>query len=99
VAAIEGDPDAHIAVSGTQATNAYDGADWSRLDRVIDDFLSYDGGNQWDMHRSFAKPNAMIGFWTGYGSARFGCTKRYLDCRYPQRSSPKYLLDVLVPES
>src|SRR5215217_451452 len=67
-AAIEGDPDAHIAVSGTQATNAYNGADWSRLDRVIDDFLSYDGGNQWDMHRSFAKPNAMIGFWTGYGS-------------------------------
>ncbi|HEY0763441.1 MAG TPA: beta-galactosidase trimerization domain-containing protein [Pyrinomonadaceae bacterium] len=67
-AAIEGDPDAHIAVSGTQATNAYNGADWSRLDRVIDDFLSYDGGNQWDMHRSFAKPEAMIGFWTGYGS-------------------------------
>jgi hypothetical protein len=68
VAAIEGDRDAHIAVSGTQATNAYNGADWSRLDRVIDDFLSYDGGNQWDMHRSFAKPEAMIGFWTGYGS-------------------------------
>jgi Beta-galactosidase trimerisation domain/Beta-galactosidase len=67
-AAIEGDPDAHIAVSGTQATNAYNGADWSRLDRVIDDFLSYDGGNQWDMHRSFAKRDAMIGFWTGYGS-------------------------------
>jgi hypothetical protein len=67
-AVIEGDPDAHIAVSGTQATNAYNGADWSRLDRVIDDFLSYDGGNQWDIHRSFAKPNAMIGFWTGYGS-------------------------------
>ena len=67
-AAIEGDRDAHIAVSGTQATNAYNGADWSRLDQVIDDFLSYDGGNQWDMHRSFAKPNAMIGFWTGYGS-------------------------------
>ncbi|HEV8431258.1 MAG TPA: beta-galactosidase trimerization domain-containing protein [Pyrinomonadaceae bacterium] len=67
-AAIEGDMDAHIAVSGTQATNAYNGTDWSRLDRVIDDFLSYDGGNQWDMHRSFAKPDAMIGFWTGYGS-------------------------------
>ncbi len=67
-AAIEGDTEAHIAVSGTQATNAYNGADWSSLDRVIDDFLSYDGGNQWDMHRSFAKPNAMIGFWTGYGS-------------------------------
>ncbi|HSE25813.1 MAG TPA: beta-galactosidase trimerization domain-containing protein [Pyrinomonadaceae bacterium] len=68
IAAVEGDRDAHIAVSGTQATNAYNGADWSRLDRVIDDFLSYDGGNQWDMHRSFAKPEAMIGFWTGYGS-------------------------------
>ncbi len=67
-AVVQGDSDAHIAVSGTQATNAYDGADWSRLDRVIDDFLSYDGGNQWDMHRSFAKPDAMIGFWTGYGS-------------------------------
>jgi hypothetical protein len=67
-AVIQGDRDAHIAVSGTQATNAYDGADWSRLDRIIDDFLSYDGGNQWDMHRSFAKPDAMIGFWTGYGS-------------------------------
>ena len=67
-AVIEGDKDGHIAVSGTQATNAYDGADWARLDRVIDDFLSYDGGNQWDMHRSFAKPDAMIGFWTGYGS-------------------------------
>jgi hypothetical protein len=67
-AVVEGDPDGHIAVSGTQATNAYDGADWARLDRVIDDFLSYDGGNQWDMHRSFARPNAMIGFWTGYGS-------------------------------
>lgn len=67
-AVLEGDRDAHIAVSGTQATNAYDGADWSRLDRVIDDFLSYDGGNQWDMHRSFAKPDAMIGYWTGYGS-------------------------------
>ncbi len=67
-AVVQGDGDAHIAVSGTQATNAYDGADWSRLDRVIDDFLSYDGGNQWDMHRSFAKPDAMIGFWTGYGS-------------------------------
>ncbi len=67
-AVVQGDRDAHIAVSGTQATNAYNGADWSRLDRVIDDFLSYDGGNQWDMHRSFAKPDAMIGFWTGYGS-------------------------------
>src|SRR3989475_1030045 len=67
-AVVQGDRDAHIAVSGTQATNAYDGADWSRLDRVIADFLSYDGGNQWDRHRSFAKPEAMIGFWSGYGS-------------------------------
>ncbi|HEV2863225.1 MAG TPA: beta-galactosidase trimerization domain-containing protein [Pyrinomonadaceae bacterium] len=68
----EGDPEARIALSGTQETNAYNGADWYRLDRVIDDFLSYEGGNQWDMHRSFAKPDSMIGFWTGYGSSGIG---------------------------
>ena len=69
---VEGDPEARIALSGTQETNAYNGADWYRLDRVIDDFLSYEGGNQWDMHRSFAKPDSMIGFWTGYGSSGIG---------------------------
>lgn len=71
-AVVEGDPAARIALSGTQETNAYNGADWYRLDRVIDDFLSYEGGNQWDMHRSFAKPDSMIGFWTGYGSSGIG---------------------------
>jgi len=69
---VAGDPEGHIAVSGTQATNAYNGCDWYRLDQVIDDFLSYGGGNQWDLHRSFAKPGAMIGFWTGYGSSGIG---------------------------
>jgi len=68
-AAVAGDPDGHIAVSGTQATNAYNGCDWYRLDQVIDDFLSYNGGNQWDLDRSFAKPGSMIGYWTGYGSS------------------------------
>jgi len=62
-----GDPDGHIALSGTQVTNPWNGCDWYRLDAVIDDFLSYSGGNQWDIHRSFAKPGARIGFWTGYG--------------------------------
>ena len=71
-AVVAGDPEGHIAVSGTQATNAYNGCDWYRLDQVIDDFLSYGGGNQWDLHRSFAKPGAMIGFWTGYGSSGIG---------------------------
>jgi hypothetical protein len=65
---VKGDPDGHIAVSGTQGTGAWNGCDWYRLDQVIDDFLAYGGGNQWDLHRSFAKPGAMIGFWTGYGS-------------------------------
>jgi hypothetical protein len=64
---VAGDHDGHIALSGTQVTTPWNGADWSRLDRVIDDFLSYDGGNQWDLHRSFAKPGARVGFWTGYG--------------------------------
>jgi len=63
----EGDPDGHIALSGTQVTTPWNGCDWHRLDGVIDDFLSYSGGNQWDIHRSFAKPGARIGFWTGYG--------------------------------
>ncbi|HUL79099.1 MAG TPA: beta-galactosidase, partial [Vicinamibacteria bacterium] len=63
----EGDPDGHIALSGTQVTSPWNGCDWYRLDQVIDDFLSYSGGNQWDIHRSFAKPGAQIGFWTGYG--------------------------------
>jgi hypothetical protein len=67
-AVVEADPAGQIALSGTQVTTAYDGCDWYRLDRVIDDFLSYDGGNQWDLHRSFAKPGSMIGYWTGYGS-------------------------------
>jgi len=63
----EGDPEGRIALSGTQVTNPWNGCDWHRLDGVIDDFLSYSGGNQWDIHRSFAKPDARIGFWTGYG--------------------------------
>jgi hypothetical protein len=66
-AVLEGDPQGHIALSGTQVTTPWDGCDWHRLDGVIDDFLSYDGGNQWELHRSFAKPGARIGFWTGYG--------------------------------
>jgi hypothetical protein len=66
-AVVEGDPQGRIALSGTQVTTAYNGCDWWRLDQVIDDFLSYSGGNQWDFHRSFAKPGSRIGFWTGYG--------------------------------
>jgi hypothetical protein len=62
-----GDPEGRIALSGTQVTNPWNGCDWHRLDGVIDDFLSYSGGNQWDIHRSFAKADARIGFWTGYG--------------------------------
>jgi len=71
-AVVEGDPLGRIALSGTQVTTPWNGADWSRLDRVVDDFLSYDGGNQWDMHRSFAKPGARVGFWTGYGRRGVG---------------------------
>jgi glycosyl hydrolase family 42 (putative beta-galactosidase) len=69
------DPAGHIALSGTQVTNPWNGCDWFRLDQVIDDFLSYSGGNQWDIHRSFAKPGARIGFWTGYG--RSGAAARH----------------------
>jgi hypothetical protein len=68
----EGDPDGHIALSGTQVTGPYNGCDWYRLDKVIDHFLSYSGGNQWELHRSFAKPGSLVGFWTGYGSSGVG---------------------------
>ena len=66
-AVLEGDPGGHIALSGTQVTTPWDGCDWYRLDQIVDDFLSYSGGNQWEIHRSFAKPGARVGFWTGYG--------------------------------
>jgi hypothetical protein len=68
----EGDPDGEIALSGTQVTGPYNGCDWHRLDKVVDHFLSYSGGNQWEMHRSFAKPGSLVGFWTGYGSSGVG---------------------------
>ncbi len=71
-AVTQADPQGHIALSGTQVTTPYNGCDWYRLDKVIDDFLSYDGGNQWDLHRSFAKPGARVGFWTGYGRSGIG---------------------------
>jgi hypothetical protein len=71
-AVVEGDSEGRIALSGTQVTTPWNGADWSRLDRIVDDFLSYDGGNQWDMHRSFAKRGARVGFWTGYGRSGVG---------------------------
>lgn len=71
-AVVSTDPEGRIALSGTQATTPYNGSDWYRLDRVVDDFLSYSGGNQWDFHRSFAKPGSRIGFWTGYGRSGVG---------------------------
>jgi hypothetical protein len=66
-AVVKGDPQGRIALSGTQVSTPYNGCDWYRLDQVVDDFLSYGGGNQWDFHRAFAKPGARVGFWTGYG--------------------------------
>ncbi|HVO09388.1 MAG TPA: alpha-amylase family protein [Vicinamibacteria bacterium] len=66
-AVVEGDPQGRIALSGTQVTTPWNGCDWHRLDAIVDDFLSYSGGNQWEIHRSFAKQGARVGFWTGYG--------------------------------
>ncbi|MGE5127582.1 MAG: beta-galactosidase trimerization domain-containing protein, partial [Betaproteobacteria bacterium] len=74
-AVLEGDPEGRIALSGTQVTTPWNGCDWRRLDAIVDDFLSYSGGNQWQIHRSFAKPGARIGFWTGYG--RSGAAVRH----------------------
>lgn len=60
------DKDGRTIVSGTQAPNPWNGCDWYWLDQFIDDISCYSGGEQWELHRSF-KPEAPIGFWTGYG--------------------------------
>ena len=55
---------------------------------MIDDFLSYDGGNQWDLHRSFAKPGARVGFWTGYGRSGAGVRHEIWSAAFRACSSP-----------
>ena len=62
------DPEGRTALSGTQVSVAHNGCDWWQLAPYIDRMICYQGGDQWELHRSF-NPDAVVGFWTGYGSS------------------------------
>ncbi|MBI3921982.1 MAG: beta-galactosidase [Armatimonadetes bacterium] len=72
----EVDPQGELRISGTQATTAYDGCDWSRITEFARDTGPYTTGDQWDLHRSFlfdsGAPDGRSGGWTGYGSSGAG---------------------------
>ncbi|QHW34779.1 hypothetical protein GZH47_30935 [Paenibacillus rhizovicinus] len=56
-----------IRMSGCQASTAYSGYDYYRLHQYVGYFEAYGVGNQYEFHRSFAKPGTIIGGWFGYG--------------------------------
>ncbi|MBP3963980.1 beta-galactosidase trimerization domain-containing protein [Paenibacillus lignilyticus] len=61
------DEDGVIRMSGCQASTAYSGYDYYRLHQHVGYFEAYGVGNQYEFHRSFAKPGTIIGGWFGYG--------------------------------
>jgi hypothetical protein len=61
------DPEGIIRMSGCQASTAYSGYDYYQLHQYVGYFEAYGVGNQMEFHRSFAKPETIIGGWTGYG--------------------------------
>lgn len=67
----EVDPEGELRISGTQATTAYNGCDWSRITEFVRDTGPYTTGDQWDLHRSFLR-EGRSGGWTGYGSSGDG---------------------------
>jgi hypothetical protein len=64
----EEDPEGIIRMSGCQATTAYSGYDYYNLHRFIGCFEAYPAGNQYEYHRSFARPGTVLGGWFGYGA-------------------------------
>ncbi|REE87359.1 beta-galactosidase-like protein [Paenibacillus taihuensis] len=56
-----------IRMSGCQASTAYSGYDYYRLHQHVGYFEAYGVGNQYEFHRSFARPGTIIGGWFGYG--------------------------------
>ncbi|MBM4087367.1 MAG: hypothetical protein FJ272_21455, partial [Planctomycetes bacterium] len=67
----EVDPEGELRISGTQATTAYNGCDWSRITEFVRDTGPYTTGDQWELHRSFLA-DGRSGGWTGYGSSGDG---------------------------
>lgn len=62
------DPAGIIRMSGCQETTPYTGYDYYLLHRHIGYFEAYGSGNQFELHRSFARPGTIIGAWLGYGA-------------------------------
>lgn len=62
------DTGARIRMSGCQPSTAYSGYDYCQLHRHVGYFEAYSGGNQYEIHRSFALPGTIIGGWFGYGA-------------------------------
>jgi len=60
------DPDVRYAFSGTQAPSAYGGTDWWKNLGVMDAALSYTGGGQLDVHRSFRPDGGFMPWLWGY---------------------------------
>lgn len=65
------DPAGAIGINGTQASTAYNGNDWWRLDSIFGGLEPYDVGAQYELHRSF-NPNLKLTLWTGYGARGVG---------------------------
>src|SRR5690606_3962155 len=61
-------PNGVIRMSGCQASTAYSGYDYYELHQHVGYFEAYGVGNQYEYHRSFAKPSTIIGGWFGYGA-------------------------------
>ena len=61
------DKDGVLRMSGCQESSAYTGCDYFELHKHVGYFEAYGGGNQLEFHRSFMKPETMLGAWTGYG--------------------------------
>lgn len=62
------DPKGVARMSGCQESTAHSGYDYYQLHQYLGCFEAYPGGNQYEFHRSFAKPDTMIGGWFGYGA-------------------------------
>ena len=62
------DPVVRFALSGTQAPSAYGGMDWWKEMGVMDAGLTYGGGGQHDIHRSFRPDGGFMPWNWGYSA-------------------------------
>ncbi|HUS81472.1 MAG TPA: beta-galactosidase, partial [Armatimonadota bacterium] len=66
----EADPNGRLAVSGMGVPSIYNGFDWSRLMPHLNHMAGYarqsGGAYRSELFRSFARPDALLGTWTGY---------------------------------